>query len=428
MNAGLVLLISVFLMLFGMPIAFAIALPSLTYFILDGKSLLLIPQAMTGAVDSFPLLCIPLFMLVGLVMNISGVTKRIFRFASVLVGHLPGGLGHVNVLASIIFAGMSGSATADAAGLGTIEIKAMEDEGFDTDFSVAVTAASSTIGPIIPPSMPMVLFGAIVGTSIGRLFLGGVIPGLLMGLALMIMIYMVSKKRNYPVQPKAGWNEILKAFKEAFLPTMTPAILLGGIAFGIFTPTEAAGVAAIYAFFLGGLIYKELNLKQLIDTCVEVVITTGTTLLILSTAFLLVWIITVNRVPESILLLIQNANLGRFSFLLVLNIFLLFVGTLTTVNPAIILFAPLLLPSVTALGIDPVHFGVIFILNLMIGLLTPPVGPVLFIMSSVGNISFERVVKACTPFLIPLIIVLLLLTYIPGLVLWLPNLIMGVSG
>jgi len=426
MSVFLILVIALVLMLLNMPIAFAIAISSTVYYIFEGKSLLIIPQAMTGAIDSFPLLAIPLFMLVGLVMNMSGVTKRIFNFASSLVGHLPGGLGHVNVVASIIFAGMSGSATADAAGLGTIEIEAMKKEGFDGEFSAAVTAASSTIGPIIPPSMPMIIYGTILGVSVGRLFLGGFIPGLLMGLSLMILIYFMSLKRKYPVHDKSTIKEIVKYFFQAIFPLMTPVILIGGIVFGIFTPTEAAGVAAIYAIFLGVVIYRELKLKHIFDTCVEVALTTGTTLLILATAFLFVWIITINHVPETILNFIQSMNLNKIVFLLIINLFLLFVGALTTVAPAVILFGPILSPVILGMGIDPVHFGVIFVLNLMIGLLTPPVGPVLFIMSNITELPFERIAKACFPFIIPLVIVLLLITYVPAFVLWLPNLLMGV--
>ena len=425
MSVGLVLIIAIILMLLSMPIAFAIAIASTIYFIFIGKSLLLIPQAMTGAIDSFPLLAIPLFMLVGLVMNMSGVTKRIFNFASSLVGHFPGGLGHVNVVASIIFAGMSGSATADAAGLGTIEIRAMKEEGFDSEFSAAVTAASSTIGPIIPPSMPMIIYGTILGVSVGRLFLGGFIPGLLMGLSLMILIYFISKKAHYPVRPRSTFIGIIKNFVKAIFPLLTPVILIGGIIFGIFTPTEAAGVAAVYAFFLGTVIYRELKLKHVMDICVEVAIITGTTLFILATAFLFVWIITINHIPEIILDFILSINLGRIWFLLVINIFLLFVGALTTIAPAVILFGPILKPVILGMGIDPVHFGVIFVLNLMIGLLTPPVGPVLFIMSNITGLPFEKIAKACFPFIIPLVIVLLLITYVPGFVLWLPNLLMG---
>jgi len=426
MSVTLVLIIVLVLMLLNMPIAFAIAIPSSIYYIFEGKSLLIIPQAMTGAINSFPLLAIPLFMLVGLVMNMSGVTTRIFNFAKSLVGHIPGGLGHVNVIASIIFAGMSGSATADAAGLGTIEIEAMKKEGFDDEFSAAVTAASSTIGPIIPPSMPMIIYGTILGVSVGRLFLGGLIPGLLMGLSLMIIIYFIALKRGYPVCAKSTIKEIEKNFVQAIFPLMTPVILIGGIVFGVFTPTEAAGVASIYAIFLGIVIYRELKLKHVFDICLEVAIITGTTLLILATAFLFVWIITINHVPETIFNFIQSINLSKIAFLLVINIFLLFVGALTTVAPAVILFGPIFAPVILAMGIDPVHFGVIFVLNLMIGLLTPPVGPVLFIMSSITGLPFERIVKACFPFTIPLIIVLLLITYVPAFVLWLPNILMGI--
>lgn len=413
------------LIVINMPIAFAVGIASLVYYVIDGTSLMVLPQAMTGAVDSFPLLCIPLFMFVGFIMNMSGVTKRIFNFASSLVGHLPGGLGHVNIVASIIFAGMSGSATADAAGLGAIEIQAMREEGFDDDFSAAVTASSSTIGPIIPPSMPMVIYGAIVGVSIGRLFLAGLLPGILMGISLMVMVYIISRKRNYPIRKRATLKEVVKSFISAFFPILTPVILLGGLVFGIFTPTEAAGVAAIYALFLGGVLYRQLNFKGILELCVDVAEITGTTLLILSTAYLVVWVITVNNVPGIILNILINMNLGKNIFLLVINLFLLFLGMFTTIAPSVILFGPLLTPVVIAMGIDPVHFGVIFVLNLMIGLLTPPVGPCLYIMSSLTNLSLERVVKSTMPFIIPLIIVLLIITYFPVFSLWLPTLLMG---
>lgn len=376
----------------GVPVGFSMVLAAFIYVLSTGAvSLTFIPQSMISGVSSYTMLAIPFFMLVGELMNSSGITKRIFRFANDCVGHITGGLGHVNVLSSMLFAGMSGAAVADCAGLGAIEIKAMTDEGFDADFAVGITAASSIIGPIIPPSSPMVMLGISAGISIGSLFMGGITVGILMGLFMMATVYIIAKKRGYPKHKRSSWSERIKSFFSALPALLSPVILVGGIFSGYFTPTEAAAVAVFYSLIVGIFVYRELKWKDIIR-----VMTTG----------------------------IENLGLV---ILLLINLLLLFMGTFMETNASILILTPILMPIVTQIGVHPVQFGVIMIFALMIGLLTPPMAICLFLTSKLGGISFQRAFKAVTPYYIGLLIVLLLINVFPQITLAVPKLLLGSS-
>jgi tripartite ATP-independent transporter DctM subunit len=412
------------LLLFGMPIFFSLGTISLIYLMSHHEILLSVPQRLTMTADSFPLLAAPFFILMGNLMNTAGVTRRIFNFANCLVGHIKGGLGHANVVASMIFAGMSGAAVADAAGLGTIEIKAMKEGGYDVDFAAAITAASSTIGPIIPPSLPMIIYGVLANTSVGGLFVGGIIPGFLMGSALMVYVYFFARNRKYPRHRFPSLRGFRTAFKEAFLSLLTPVILLGGIFSGIFTPTEAAAVAAFYALLLG-FFYGEIKIGDLPKIILRTIETNAVIMALVMTAALFGWVITRAQVPQMMGRLLVGISENPVIILLVLDCFLLFVGCFMEAIAAQMILIPILLPVVLKLGISPVHFGVIMIMNLMIGTLTPPIGVVLYVTAKVADVSFERITKATLPFLIPLLVVLLLVTLIPQLTMFLPSLILG---
>jgi len=411
------------MLLLGFPIYLALTGASLLYIALHPElSLLLAVQRMVGAPDSFALLAVPFFILAGQIMNTGGVTNRIFTFARVLVGHFRGGLGYVNILASVIFAGMSGSALADAGGLGLVELKAMRDDGYDDDFTLGVTGASSTIGPIIPPSIPFVIFGAVANVSVAGLFIGGFLPGLLMALALSVMVFVVARRRNYPVRPRATGPEIRAAFRQAYLALFMPIILIGGIWAGFFTPTEAALVSILYAVVVTGLIYRDLALSEIPRMMVETIRMVAPAMMIVAGASLFGWIMNYEKVDRVLLQFLLEITTNKIAILLIINVILLFLGMFLEVISVIMLVLPIFQPIVQVLGIHPVHFGVVLVLNLMIGLLTPPVGFVLYVLSSISNQSFGFVVRAVTPWIIPLIIALLLITLFPELVLFLPRL------
>jgi tripartite ATP-independent transporter DctM subunit len=412
------------LLILGVPIAVALGLSSLVFILLSGQAPdLVVIHRMVNGVDSFPLLAVPFFILAGNLMNTAGITNRIFDFAKACVGWMRGGLGHVNVGASVVFAGMSGAAVADAGGLGTIEIKAMRDAGYDSDFSVGVTAASSTIGPIIPPSLPMVIYGVVASSSIGQLFAAGFIPGLLMAASLMIMIAWYAHTRGYPRDARFSWGVLLSSLQRAFLSLLTPVIIVGGILGGLFTPTEAAIAASAYALFLGVVIYRTLTVRRLLRVSFDTIETTAVVMMIVAAASIFAWILTSNRVTEQFAALILTVTENPILILLMINAILLIVGCFMETIAAITILVPVLLPIVVKLGVDPVHFGVIMVLNLMIGLLTPPVGMVIYVLSRVSGVPFERCVSATAPFLIPLVVVLLLVTFVPQLSLFLPTLI-----
>ncbi len=407
----------------GVPVAIALAGASLIYVMLEGvQPHLVVLHRMIGGVDSFPLLAIPFFIMAGSLMNSAGITNRIYDFALALVGWLKGGLGHVNVVGSVIFAGMSGTAVADAGGLGNIEIRAMRDHGYSVDFAVGVTGASSTIGPIIPPSLPFVIYGVMANASIGKLFAAGLIPGLVMALTMMIMVTYYAHTRGWHRDAKFSIVNLWTTSRRAFLPLLTPVILIGGMTTGIFTPTEAAIAATAYAIFLGLVVYRTLSFKNLVKVSMETAETTAIILLIVAGASIFGYLITLTKVTDNVSALVLSVTDEPWVVLLLVNVFLLIVGCFMETIAAITILVPVLLPLMERIGVDPVHFGLIMVLNLMIGLLTPPVGMVLYILARVSGISFERTTRACLPFLIPLLVSLALVTYWPGMVMFLPNL------
>ncbi|MSU91478.1 TRAP transporter large permease subunit [Rhodobacteraceae bacterium 2CG4] len=421
-------ILTLFLLLFalivlGVPVAIALAGASAAFILSGTVPPMVVAHRMVNGVDSFPLLAVPFFILAGNLMNTAGITERIFNFALALVGWMRGGLGHVNVGASVIFAGMSGAAVADAGGLGAIEIKAMRDAKYDTGFAVGITAASSTIGPIIPPSLPMVIYGVVAGASIGQLFAAGFIPGLVMALSLMLMVAWFARRRGFPRDQEFFWGVLFHSFLRAFLSLLTPVIIVGGILSGAFTPTEAAVAACAYAMFLGAVVYRTLTLRRFVRVSFDTIETTAVVLLVVGAASIFAWILTSNRVPEMAASLLLGASDRPWVILLLINIILLLVGCFMETVAAITILVPVLLPVAVQLGIDPVHFGVIVVLNLMLGLLTPPVGMVLYVLSRVANIPFERAMTGTAPFLIPLVLVLILITYVPAITMWLPTLI-----
>lgn len=410
----------------GFPIAFAMGGISILMLLVEGTvTPIAIAQKMVYAVDSFPLMAVPFFILAGDIMNESGVTDRIFGFAKKLVGHMHGGLGQVNVLASVITAGMSGSAVSDVAGLGRVEIKAMTEEGYDTPFSAAITAATAIIGPIIPPSIPMVLYGSIVGISVMRLLMGGIGPGVLMSAALMVIVYVISKRRNYPRSQRATLKEIGISFIKSFPAIMMPVILLGSILLGFMTPTEGACFACLYAIFLGLFVYKGLTLKSLWAILKRTSSFMATTLIIIGMSGVMGLVLTQQMIPQKMLMFFTALTENKYVILFLINILLLILGCLMESAAIIVVLAPLLANVAIAFGIDPIHFGVMVVFNLMLANITPPVGMVLFISCKISGLKTAVLVKELVPFLIVLFIVLLLITYIPGFITFVPNLLMG---
>jgi len=424
---GLSLAVLVVLMLVGIPVAFALGAASLVILAVD-RGVFDIPaatmaQRVLSGLDSFPLLAIPMFLLAGNLMNTGGITERIFGFANALVGHIRGGLGHVNVLASMIFAGMSGSATADAAGLGQIEIKAMTDAGYDRDYSVAITGASALIGPIIPPSIPMVLYGILAEVSVGALFIGGIVPGLLMGASLMLTASVYARRRGYPKRPWGGLGRVWSALRRGALSLLTPIIIIGGIASGIFTATEAAAMACLYAGILVCLVYREMDATGLWRVLRTTMLDSAVIMVIFGTANLFGYLLVRLRVPYLMAEWITGLTTNPLLVLLLLNLLFLIIGCFESAAVTITIMTPILMPLVERVGIDPIHFGVVMVVNLMIGNLTPPFGMVLFVLQRVGDLPFDRLVRALMPFLIPLGTILLMTILVPPTVTWLPRLL-----
>ncbi len=415
-------LIAIFL---GPPIYVAMALAGAAFIFLADINPVIIPQKFAKTADSFPLLAAPLYILMGNIMNSAGVTDRIFAFATACVGWLRGGLCHANIFASVIFAGMSGSAVADAGGVGTLEIKAMRDEGYDPETAAAITAASATIGPIIPPSLPMVIYGVSADVSIGGLFLAGILPGLLMAGALMAMVSVVARRKNLPRHPFPGTRDLWHAYCKAHWALMTPVILFGGMMLGIFTPTEAAAVATVYALVLGLVVYRSFSLKDLPKLLVSTVETTGVVLALVMAAAALGWCLSISRIPQTVGPMIIELAGNPLVFLLIVNALLLFVGLFMEALAAMLILIPILVPAAAQFGIDPIQFGLVFVLNLMIGTITPPVGVVLFVTAKIAGISFEAMSRAIVPWLLPLLAVLFAITFWPPLTTWLPNAVMG---
>ena len=419
----LIIVLFLVLLLLRVPAAFCMLITTLVYALVEQSvPQSFIPQAMVSGSASYTIMAAPFFILVGELMNSSGITKRLFKFANVLVGHITGGLGHVNVLASVFFSGVSGSAIADAAGLGNVEIKAMVDEGYDPDFSVGITAASSTIGPIIPPSSPMVLYGIMSGTSIGALFMAGIPTGILMAGFMMLVVYIISKKRNYPKSRRSTLPEIWKAFKEAFWALLSPLILIVGMLSGFATPTETAAVAAAYSLFLGVVIYKEMTWQSLMDIMRNSIKSIGMVMLLIATGTVFAWMIGTEKVAEKSAELLFSLTSNPYLILLLINLFLLFVGTFMETTSALLVTLPVLLPIVKIIGMSTVQFGVIMVLLLMIGMLTPPMALCLFVTSKIGGISFDRAFKAVLPYYVALLTVLIIINLFPGVTLALTGL------
>ncbi len=389
-------------------------------FVTSGMKWSILSQYLYTGVNSFTLLSIPLFLLAAKLMNTGSITKKLFAFCMKVVGWLPGGLGHVNVLCSVVFAGMSGTAVSDAGGLGSIEIKAMNENGFDNDFSCCVTAASSTLGPIIPPSIPLVVYATVSGASVGALFMAGIIPGVVMALLMMAVVTIYAIIRHYPRTKFPSGSEFLHALKEGFLPLMAPIILLVGIYGGVFTPTESAAVVVCYSLFLEIVIYKELTFKKFIMVLKETVRDSITIALIIAGATFFGYVATRAKIPQMILTGMTSIVSNKFMLLIIINIFLLIIGCFLETASAITIVVPLIMPLLKAYQINLTQFGIIMVLNLMIGLLTPPFGLVLFVISKIGNISIGRFSKALVPWLIALLAALLLVTFIPQLSLSLP--------
>jgi tripartite ATP-independent transporter DctM subunit len=425
LTLGLIILLAM-----GIPVGFSLLLTgAIGYMVNIGDigawmEMTILPMKMSYSLQNFLLLSIPLFILAAKVMNGSSITKKLFGFANVCVGWLPGGLGHANIFASLLFAGMSGTATSDAAGLGQIEIEAMKQNGYDADFSAAVTAASTTIGPIFPPSVPMVMYSTISGVSVGKLFLGGIVPGILLTIVLMIMVYFYVRKRNYPRESFPTWTRFWDSFKSAIFPILTPIILLSGIWSGIFTATEAAAIAALYALLVSVFIFKEMTWKLLLNILKETARDTASIGLVVAAAAFYGWVLARSGLTVAFADWILGLTSNRILFMLLVNLFFLVIGCFLESIAAITIFGPVMLAPAIQLGIDPLFFGVIMVFNLMIGLVTPPFGIVLFITADQAKISFHKMVKATIPFLIPLLVMLVLMSVIPGIVTGLPNLLM----
>lgn len=425
----IIFLLSFFLLIFvGCQIGFAMLLSSFVYLLArGGVPLTIIPEKITSGIYSFPLLAIPLFILAGRIMNTSNITKRIFDFCLVFVGNFRGGLAYVNVLGSMFFAGITGSSIADVAGLGAVEIKAMKEAGYDPGYSAAITAASSCIGPIIPPSIIMIVIGVMSEISIGRLFAGGFIPGVLMGVSLMLLIYYQSfvKKEMFPDNvEKINMKQKIKIIKEGIPAILSPVIILGGIILGIVTPTEAGVIAVVYSVILG-IAYKDLTFRDILKALKDASFTTGIVMFIIAGAQMFGWIITIERVAHLLFVLIQSTTLAKWLILLIINIGIIFLGCFLEGIALIMIVVPVLLPVIKALMIDPVQFGTFLAVNVMIGLLTPPVGMSVYIASNLAGIPVMEGFKKSIIFIIPILIVLLLTTYIPLISMFLPKLIFG---
>ena len=460
-------IIFLLLMSGGIPVAIAMAGSALVYIWWTGTlPAFVVVHRMVSGIDSFPLLAVPFFILAGNLMNNAGITNRIYNYALALVGWLKGGLGHVNVVGSVVFAGMSGTAIADAAGLGTIEIKAMTDHGYSKEFAVGVTAASATLGPIIPPSLPFVIYGMMANVSVGALFLAGILPGILMAVLMMLTVAYFAHKNGWGADIKFEWPRVIKALLEtlvvagwplalwllitkagfppqitvfaglivlfaadkffnfqAVLPIMTPVLLIGGMTTGIFTPTEGAIAACLWAMVLGLAWYRTLNWKMFVKVCLDTVETTATVLFIVAAASIFGWMLTATGITAAISEWVLGFTKEPWVFLLLANMLMLFVGCFLEPTAAITILVPILVPICQQLGIDLVHFGLVMVLNLMIGLLHPPMGMVLFVLARVAKLSVERTTIAILPWLVPLLGSLAVITYFPKLVLWLPKMV-----
>lgn len=420
---GLLILVSVFILglAIGVPVAVTLGLSSLAYLTFMGIPSVVIPQKMYAGMDVFVLLSIPGFILAGNLMNRGGITERIIRFANALVGWIRGGLGLTNVGASMLFGGITGTAVADAASIGGVMIPGMKKAGYPADFSAAVTAASSTVGPIIPPSVPMIIVGALSGISVGQMFLAGAIPGILMGFAMMVTTYVIARRKNFPRQDWLGAMEIVRSFGGAFWALAMTGIIIYGLLSGIATPTETAVVASVYAFIVGAFVYRELPIREVPSIIIDSAISSAAILVLVGFANVFGWILVSEQIPQAIADAVLSVTDNKILVILIINVLLLFVGMfMETIAALIILFVPLLALA-EAVGIEPLHFATFAVLNLMIGLTTPPLGVCLFVCANIARVPLTPVVKAIFPFLVTNILVLLLVSFVPALATWLPS-------
>ncbi|WP_085506143.1 TRAP transporter large permease [Thalassobacillus devorans] len=420
------LLVSGFLLMLilGFPIIFSIGIACLFYLLINDVSLAVVSQVMVNYLTDFVLLAVPLFIFAAQLMNASGMTGRLLKFARNLIGHIRGGLAHVNVLTSMIFAGVSGSAVADTSSVGTVMIKAMKDEGYETDYAAAVSASSSVVGPIIPPSIPMVVAGAMAGLSVTQLFIGGIVPGILLGLAMMVVVAIIAKKRDHPKFERASYKTIMQSFTNSILDLVLPAIVIGGIVFGLFTPTEGAAVAVLAAMVLG-VIHKDLTLRKVRECAYQSIIVSAEVLLIAAVAILFGWILMYEQIPQNLIQYVTDMEMSKYLFLIIINLILLALGAFIAGMATLLIAVPILVPIAPFLNMDPYQMVVMIVLATMLGTITPPIGPALFIISSVSKRSVGAIAIQTIPFLVACVVVLLLVAFIPAVSLFLPDLIYG---
>jgi tripartite ATP-independent transporter DctM subunit len=426
MDGFLVILAFVGLFVLGFPVVLAIGLPCFVYVFAKGFPVDLLAQRTLYALDSFPLVAVPVFLFVGSLMNSAGISRYIYKFADTATGRLPGGLAQVNIFGSLIFAGMSGSALADIGGIGRIEIDAMKKKGFSPAFAAAVTSSSAIVGPIFPPSIPLIIYGTVTGVSVIQLLLGGILPGLLCVAMLMLMTAWLATRRGYPRSSR--WptgKELWRDFKPAAPAIAAPVILIGGMLLGYFTPTEIASVTVLYAILISSLFYRELTWRGLLDAAYETIRASAGILLIVAVAALFGWILSVEAVPQKLTQAMLAVSSNPYVLLLIVNLLLLVVGMFLDSTTAILVIAPIIAKPLVMAGVDPVHLGMVVVFNLMIGLLTPPMGLALFLVTDIAGVTMKQVLKEMAPYYIPLGITLLLITYIPAITTWIPTMALG---
>jgi tripartite ATP-independent transporter DctM subunit len=422
------LVIGAFLLLFllGFPVVLAIGIPSVLYLLFNGLPLDLVAQRTLYALDSFPLVAVPVFLFVGSLMNAAGISRPIYRFADTAVSRLPGGLAQVNIFGSLVFAGMSGSALADIGGIGRIEVDAMRDKGFKPAFASAVTCSSAIVGPIFPPSIPLIIYGTVTGASVIQLLLGGILPGLLCVAMLMLMTGWLALRRGYPRAerwPTGG--ELWRAFWPAAPAIAAPVILIIGMLAGFFTPTEIAAVTVAYAMLISALFYRQLRWAGLRAAAVETLAASSAILIIVAVAALFGWVLSVEGVPQKLTQAMLSISTNPYVLLLLVNVLLIVVGMFLDSTTAILVIAPIIAKPLIAAGVDPVHLGMVVVFNLMIGLLTPPMGLALFLVADIAKVKMKEVLREMLPFYVPLLITLMLITYVPAITTWLPRWAMG---
>jgi C4-dicarboxylate transporter DctM subunit len=411
-----------FFLIIGVPVAFVLGLTPLVALITQGETpLVLVAQRIFTGMDSPVLMAVPFFILAGNIMGAGGMTQRLVKFCNVLVGPLRGGLAYINVAISMLFAGITGAAVADTSAVGSILIPAMKKEGYDSDFSAAVTATSSTIGPVIPPSIPFIIYGVLGEVSIASLFLAGFVPGILLGLFQMVVIWFYAQKRQYPKRSRPLFREAMRVSLDAFLVLLMPIIILGGILSGIFTPTESACIAVFYALFIGLFVYRDIHLRDLPRILIRTGATSSLVMLVIGTASIFSWLLASEEIPHTVTDAILALTHNKILILLLMNILLLIIGTFMETTASLIILTPVLLPLMLKIGVDPLHFGVILVLNLVIGLTTPPVGVCLFVACALGQTTLERLSRAILPFLVASIAVLIICTYWEGLIMAIPK-------